>query len=1309
VSNKEDSATEPSRQPVAVIGASAGGLEALTELVAQIESETSVAFVVVQHLSANQKSILHELLQSHCKVPVTQIVDQETIRPGHVYVVPPGTIAEIEGGRLLLSERSSGDVMHRPIDQCFESLARSRGRDGYCIVLSGTGSDGAVGLRAVKEAGGITFAQESETARFPGMPDAAVATGLVDFVLPSSEIVPRVEEIVRHRDLIDDDKIAEARRAEITEALPRITAVLRDALGHDFSDYKPGTMVRRIERRMQVLRQSDLDRFVSTLEEDPDQATDLGQEFLIGVTEFFRDPDAFEALRRKVVEPLLDVDRQTVRVWVPGCSTGEEAYSIAILLAEAMEARRVRRTVQIFGTDIDGHALLTARQGLYPIAAFSKMETSRRERFFQPQDGGLRARADIRECCVFAPHNVVQDPPFSRLDLVSCRNLLIYLSADLQRRVLPRFHFSLRDPGFLFLGPSERLSGDTDLFRAIDKTNRIFQRDEKAKTHYSSLRDAVPRPGTTHVPRQLGAVSQETGPVVSREVIAEREYLRRHAAPFAVVSSSGEVRYLSRAMTAFSQVSEGVPSNQIDALLVPALRVPVRAALSACAETGEDQSIECVMVRFDDAERPRMFDVSVSPIRPPGEDFLVSLSEVRTIDAQEIGAAADRRENADQALLENENVRLGRQLHATLQEYETSGQELKSTNEELMSMNEELQSSNEELETAREELQSINEELETVNSELRENNRQLVRANSDLANLLESTDIAVLFLDRSFAVRNFTPATTALYAIKPRDIGRPIFDLRSRVSYPEFHEDAKNVDATLQPIEREVRIDETDETFLMRIKPYRTTDNRIDGYVLSFVDITLRKRNEEALDRQRQDLARQYAELENLYDTTPVGLALVDPDLRYLRINDTLAAIDGHPVDAYEGHSIDEMMPQVAEVVRPLYERVFETGEAVLGHEIQAKLRETGEATRHFIADFYPVRLGDEVYAVGLCVREVTEQKRLMNDLAASEARLQGIFDVTPVFIVITSGPDHEIVYSNPANTALAGNREMLGRTLAEAFPELPEQNLFQRFDDAYRTGERQSYPEFPYRFDREGDGALAEAWFSQVVEPMRDGSGEVIGTVSFAYEITEQVQARQSAERSEAQKTLLLAELQHRVKNSLATVRAISRFLLAGSSDAATFHERLSLRLGAMARTHDLLTDADWVSARLSDIVAAEAAPYEKDDRSRIRVSGDELVLGAKEAMAFGMAVHELMTNAVKYGALSNDAGHVEVDVAVGDGGEGSRRVTWRELDGPPVRDPGDRRGFGSVVVERVLASDVGAEIDIRFDPDGLVFEAVF
>lgn len=1163
--------------PVVGIGASAGGLEALEAFVSRISPNSGACYVIVQHLAPNQPSIMDQLLQAKTSISVSQIEDGEPVIPNHIFIVPPGRVLRLEDDHFQLQGRPDKEKLHRPVDTFFSSLADIKGRDAYCVILSGTGSDGAEGLKAVKAGGGFAFVQESANARFPGMPDSAVATGLVDLILPAEEIPGRLEDILYHRRQLRDDQFHSSLREQIEAKLPAIAERLAEISGNDFSSYKPGTLIRRIERRMTLLRLQSVDRFVEILHEDTTQAELLAQEFLVGVTQFFRDAEAFEALRHHVVVPTVQTDQHNIRVWVPGCSTGEEAYSIAILFLEEIERTGRRHVLQVFGTDIDLPGLVNARYGLFSASAIESLSPERREKYFVIEGGQFRAIPSLREACVFAPHNLVQDPPFSRLDLISCRNLLIYLSNDLQKQVIPRFHFSLRPTGHLFLGPSEGVAGEETLFNTIDKAHKIFQKNPDAETRYSALKDPVPRPRAS-MPGILTDQTSFPPPQMdlSRETVAEREFLRQHAAPFALLNSSGEILFISPRMADFVRPSAGAPSNMIDAYLMRELRVPVRSALTQAAQDETTAMIEDILV--EDEKFVRFFDIKVSPTTRNQDHFLLTLNEVRSVEAGSLRSAMDRRADADRDMLEVENFNLRRQLTAVLQEHETSGQELKSTNEELLSMNEELQSSNEELETSREELQSINEELETVNAELQENNRQLLRANSDLKNLFESTDLAVLFLDRNFCVRNFTPSTSAIFGVRHRDIGRPISDLSSRVDYPGLRVDADQVDKTLQPVEREVTIPGTEETFILRMRPYRTTENVIDGYVLSFIDISRRKQHEQALKRNEEQLARQYAELENLYDTTPVGLCLVDREFRWIRINESLAEMNGFPAKDHLNKRFDELVPDIADELKIPFRQVFDTGEPQTGLEISGTTSASPGEERHWILDLYPVRSNDEIFAVGACVREVTEQTRMLS--------------------------------------------------------EIREHNERQR---------------------------------------------------------------------------LLLAELQHRVKNTLATIGAIARLLLRGSDSPREYQSRLLNRLNALARTHDLLTEVDWREIRFSQLIENELEPYLRENASVYTLKGPELLLDSKEAISLGMAIHELTTNSAKYGALSVDQGHIVIKTTEDGNDPIVRKIEWSEKEGPEIESPPEHRGFGSVIIEQVLARDLDAETEIRFAREGLYFSVTY
>ena len=1272
--------------PVVGVGASAGGLEALQTLVGRIPPDSGASYVVVQHLSPDHASIMDQLLGARTTLPVVTIEDGATLAPDTVYVTPAGHEVTIEGATLRLHERVASNARQAPIDRFFLSLAEARGRDAYCVVLSGTGTDGTDGLKAVKAAGGFAIVQESADAQFPGMPDSAAATGLVDFVLRAEDIPARLDEIMDHRSRLDVEHERAALHAEIEARLPELTALLGRSTQHDFSGYKPGTLVRRIERRMSLLRLRAVDSFLARIEDDEEEAQRLLQDFMIGVTRFFRDPGAFAALREAAVEPLVAAGADGIRAWTPGCSTGEETYTVAMLFFEAMREAGARVPLQVFGTDIDLAALGQARGGLYRPSAVEGVPADLRERYFRQEEKGWRAVPLLRETCVFAPHNLIQDPPYSRLDLITCRNLLIYMSNELQRRVIPRFHFALNPGGALLLGPAEGLAGEDGLFDLVDKRARVFRRNDEAPVHYTPLTDRNPRERRRLAPPAAWAIDRPPQPGAahdpSREKQAEHAYLARHAKPFALVTGAGDVAYLSEAMTGFVRPARGEPSARIDAFLARELRVPVRGAIAEAAATGAEASVADVAVPGEG--RGLLFDVTVSPMREAGDLFLLVLHPVRFRDRAAADASVKARRSEDWFVMERELASTHEQMRRLQDEHEHSTQEANASHEELLSMNEELQSSNEELETSREELQSINEELETVNAELSENNRQLVRANSDLKNLFESTDLATLFLDPALSVRSFTPATTRLFGIRSRDVGRPIRDLSSRVDYPELEADAERVLRTLEVVEREVTVAATDETFILRMRPYRTTDDRPDGFVLAFYDITERKRHERQLARNEHQLARQYGELETLYDTTPVGLSLVDRELRWLRINRRLAEINGFPVEAHIGLRQDELIPDIDGKIAEIQRRVFETGEAVGGIRVEGYTPKDPDRLRHWVVDYYPVFSDGEVFACGTCVREVTEEYALVADLAESEARLRQTVTRNPIHLVQMDAAGG-IVWAQGGlpglpergvDDAPASLDPDLARLVAEHVGELRAGGAPRVFDATLplERGAR-TYQVNLDRFGTERGGEGCTLIFTDVTE-------------------------RRSLEDRQA---ILLGELQHRVKNTLATIAAISRFLVRGARTPADYQKRLDERLRAISRSHDLLTAADWRGSSLRDIVEAEAAAYADGSGDRIRVGAQDVTVAPREAVSMGMAIHELMTNAAKHGALGAQDGWVEIGLEEGRGPGGRRRLVWKERGGPPVAPPEGGGGFGTFLIEKVLAVDLQGEARIAFEPDGV------
>ncbi|KAB2902120.1 MAG: PAS domain-containing protein [Kofleriaceae bacterium] len=850
----------PSSFPVVGVGASAGGLEALDRFFASVPPDPGMAFVVVTHTSPGRTTLLPELLAAQTTMPVHHVERATPVERDHVYVAPAGHVLDIRDNTLLVGAPAP-ERPPLPIDHFFRSLAADRGPHAFGVVLSGTGTDGTLGIREIKGAGGLAVAQEESSAMYTGMPHSAAATALVDYILPPSKIPDQL--VAYARAAFGEAQLDEgAGRDEMA----RIFTLLRRQTGHDFSAYKPSTLRRRIERRMNVAQVATPADYVAHLERHPEEIEALFRELLIGVTSFFRDPDAFDALAMALDAMVAAKPQdQTLRIWVPGCSTGEEAYSIGIVVCEVLERRQALHRVQIFATDLDPNAIEVARQGLYPESIAGSISPARLQRYFTAGPDGYRIRKDVREMIVFAPHNATSDPPFTRLDLLSCRNVLIYLNADLQSRLLPLFHYALNPGGILFLGPSESLGSSTSLFDTVDKKWKLF------------LRRATPTTGleagfAAARPPELRRATRVSGPGrgVRLTTEVERLLLEQLVPPNVLVRATGEIVHIHGRTGQFLELQPGaLTSLNVLEMARGGLRLDLAGALRDAAHTGNDAV--CLDVPVPSNAGTLHVDIRVRPVSEP-EPFrgllLVVFESVRKANelVQPVGsmAASERLEELQREL---QHVKGSHQ--AVIEELEAANEELKSTNEELQSSNEELQSSNEELETSKEEMQSLNEELQTVNAEMRENLDALSRSNDDMRNLLNSTDIATVFLDDELRIKRFTDQARSVLPLIPTDVGRPIGDLVSRLDYASFVDDARAVLHTLAFREKEVR-GEDGRWYLTRILPYRTTGNVIEGLVITFVDVTRIK-----------GLQERAGVLDIVLRRTPTAAFGQDADLRY--------------------------------------------------------------------------------------------------------------------------------------------------------------------------------------------------------------------------------------------------------------------------------------------------------------------------------------------------------------------------------------------------------------------------------------------
>ncbi len=826
------------------IGASAGGLNAFRGFLAHMPPDTGMSFILVQHLDPNHKSLLAELLSKHTAMPVSEVVDGIEVAANRVYVIPPNATLCIRDGRLEIETPAPPRQRRRPIDSFFTSLAKDQGENAVCIILSGSGSDGSVGLRAVKEQGGLCLAQsEFDEHALSGMPDSAVATGLVDFMLPVEAMPAKLIEYQSHLLEVAARKDGDGNRHDMQEHLGDIIRVLRTQLGHDFSQYKEKTLVRRIQRRMQVLQIASVSEYLLHLKNHPEQVKVLWNDLLIGVTQFFRDEQAFRALDQKVVPKLLDrleaFPDNDLRIWIPGCATGEEVYSIAILLQEGMQEHRLAGKVQLFGSDIDDRAVAVARAARYEQGMVG-LSSERKERWFVKDGDEYCPVKQIREMCIFSQHSVIKDPPFSRIDLISCRNVLIYLNAALQDRVMRTFHYALRPEGYLFLGPAEGTTRNAALFTDVDKKHRIYARRNGAQQPFIDL------PQREEGPKSRGAHKSQASQDNARLEKLGRGVIEKHSPAYVIIDAQDMILSFSGgAIGQFLEPSSGEASLNLFTVLRRSLRPPVLAALQSLRKGELDAVQESVATTIND--QPRIVSLIVERLPDHTSNAPHWLVALRVMELARVAEGSNLPlvpADTNVQALEQELRVAKAQLLASVEEHDTASEEMKAANEEYQSVNEELQATNEELETAKEEMQSINEELQTLNGELLSKNELLEILNSDLKNLLDSSHIATIFLDREIRIRNFTPAVAKLFSVRKSDIGRPLTELVSKLSYADMERDVRQILHAPGMIEREVHFADRSESFIMRIRPYLSISNVLDGVVLTFVDVTERQRED---------------------------------------------------------------------------------------------------------------------------------------------------------------------------------------------------------------------------------------------------------------------------------------------------------------------------------------------------------------------------------------------------------------------------------------------------------------------------------
>ncbi len=1143
-------------EPSAVVGlgASAGGVAVLQQFFSDMPAESGLAFVVVMHLSPEHESNLAAIIQQKTPMPVAQVTEPVKVKPNHVYVIPPNHQLAFEDSTLRLVARQQAQGRRVTIDLFFRTLAQAYGQRGLCVILSGTDSDGAIGLKHIRAQGGVTIAQDPNEAEHQSMPLMAINTGMVDWVLSVSEMPAKLMEFVANEDRmklppeipeatepdVKDQSAAggetvsdETRASEDESALGEVLAHLRAQTGHDFAHYKRATVLRRIARRLQVNSVETIPHYLEFLRKHPAEARALLQDLLIGVTHFFRDQESFSALEANVPQLFAGKSKDDqIRVWVPGCATGEEAYSIAMLLCEHAERLEAPPSVQIFASDIDDQAVHEARDGLYPSTIEADVSQERLRRFFARDHGRYRVRKALREKVLFASHNLLSDAPFSRLDLISCRNLLIYLNPKAQDSVFDIFHFALRSGALLFIGGSES-SNVQGLFSPVDAKHRLF------------VRRSVPRP-SWKVPmlplrageggnRARGPKLARLLPALDKSTVAEAatktetdalagqerraalfgelhlKLLEQYAPPSLVVNIDHEVVHLSPRAGRYLQISAGEPSSNIFRLINPALQIELRTALFRAAQDDELTVTSAPQtVHFDG--RSETISLQVRRVEgAPNEKFFLVLFEPHT-DAPLRSTAPAKQSDVTRGL-DDEIQYLKEQLSFTVQQYEAGSEELKASNEELQAMNEELRSTTEELETSKEELQSVNEELSTVNSELKGSVEELRLANTDLNNLMASTDIGTIFLTRDLRIHRFTPSAQKIFNLLPADINRPLSDITHKLHYEDVIADAMTVLDSLHTVEREVRVGEG-HWYLVRIAPYRTAEDRIAGVVATFIEITRRKQAEEEL---RESEARYRA----MFEQAHIGIVQVAADGRFLAINPGACALSGyteaellkmgvrdvtHPDDVAKEETLSAKL-MAGEIADYTLEKRFirKGGEIVWGNMTATLVKNAA---------------GEPLYVLAI-LEAIGERVLVQEKLRLSEERFRQFAENSADVFWIVDARTRRVEYLNPVYEKMWGE----SRDAIMLDPEHWRNTVHP--DDRAQAAEAmpivlrgESYT-VQYRIIRKSDGEIR--WMRDTGFPIRNEAGEVYRVAGVVQDVTEDHERTEALRESEEKLRLVV------------------------------------------------------------------------------------------------------------------------------------------------------------------------------------------
>lgn len=1089
--------SHPSEKPTLIvgIGASAGGVNAVQRFLGKLPESKDVAFVFIQHLDEAGRQVAHNVLSRFTALPVVEARHGEAVKPGMFYHAPPHAIVTLKKGMFALERCERREERYALIDLFFRSLADDQGERAVAIILSGEGGDGAQGLKNISDAGGMTFVQIPETADFPSMPQQAIASGVVDHILAPDEMPSELLAYNKYLTRLLADGTSSSMYREITAALIEICEILQKITRHDFKHYKTSTLVRRIQRRMQVLQMSKVDSYIHRLRDDAKEVEGLFKELLINVTSFFRDPEAFQTLRDEVLFKALTQRKadHKFRVWVAGCSSGEEVYTLAILIREILADLEKPPEIQIIATDIDDVALEQARKGIYPVTIAEHVSAERLQRFFIRKGGRYHVSKELREIVLFSSHNLINDPPFSQLDLISCRNVLIYLGPHLQKKLIPVFHYALKPNGKLFLGTSESLATHKELFRTISARHRIAQRKSTA----------IRPPGftlSTALASLQQTVENETNHETDLHLVGQRIVLDEFAPKYAIVNDEGHIVSVSAGIGPYLDPSEGSFQNNLLKLVKPSLRVGLRTTFNEAKKQKRKVTHEDSTLRVD--EKLQRAGITVQPMPKLGDEaglYMVVFHYLGTIHGrheEKSKHVGDPHSYSDDSAvveqLERELTVMREDLDRSIQDLEASNEELKSSNEELLSMNEELQSTNEELEVSKEQVQEANDALQ--------------RSNNDLENLLASTDIATLFLDDALQIQNFTPTLETVYNVTRGDIGRPISHFthlaKMMPDYPEPQEIARRQDVLEQNIEM------TDGRFLLRrISSYRTTDDTLSGIVVTFIDVTHLRRAQEA----RLESESRFA---IMADNAPVMIWISGADGLYNWFNKSWLEFTGRSIENEIGIGWTEHVhPEDRDRCIKVYEEHFAARTKFL---IDYRMKHHSGVYRWISASCVPRYMPDGTFDgyIGAC-KDTHEKKTAIFALQQNELLLDTMFKTSPSFMCMLSGPDFIIEKANEGFFSLIGKRDIVGQPLRVVMPEIVDQGFIDLLKQVATTGQAYIGNEVPILVRRSPDAPMEQRFLDFVYQSAEFSDHKYKRVFVHGSDVTEKVLARRQIEQA--------------------------------------------------------------------------------------------------------------------------------------------------------------------------------------------------